>query len=76
MGRGICVQDAGSQGAGGGGGWVGGGWQKADQPRVQGRKIRYLGVGVGGPKRETRGATGDPGVRDRGLQKPGTARAE
>lgn len=55
--------------------WEPGGWGRwrmgwgrgaeSRPPRVQGTKTRYLefGGGVGGPKREARGAIGDPGVR-------------
>lgn len=68
-GKGICTQDTGSQGAGGGGGWAGGGGQKADHQgfREQRPDTWSWGVGVG-PKRETRGAIGDPRVRDGGTR--------
>lgn len=59
-------------GARGRGGEEWGGGQKADQQGF--REQRPVGWD-GGPKRETRGAIGDPGILpDRGLQKPGNAR--
>ena len=62
------------QGAGGCGGWAGGWGAGREQTiRGSGNKDQILGVGggrVGGPKRETRGAIGDPGVRDEGIRGP------
>lgn len=45
-----------------------GGQQKADHRGCR-KQTRFLGVGWwgGGPKRETRAATGDPGVRSGGT---------
>lgn len=62
-------------GAGGWGMWrMGWGWGAGREQTIRGsgNKDQILGIGgggrVGGPKRETRGATGDPGVRDEGTR--------